>query len=126
MAMPMTRRAALAGAAAVSLVPLAAGPTRAEARFSGRQALRWYRRTIGSFDVTVITDGTSRFMTGTDWHAFYDQDGPMGAARSPLHDMLVGDRATVQGCQHPFPGPAHVVKAGDGHRDISLPWNLTI
>jgi glyoxylase-like metal-dependent hydrolase (beta-lactamase superfamily II) len=54
----LTRRSALAGAAAATLVPLAA-PTsaRAAAPMTGAQAPGFYRTKIGSLEVTVLLDG---------------------------------------------------------------------
>ena len=57
----ISRRAALVGAAAASLLPLASGSTQAAAPLSGQQSPGWYRYKIGSFEVTVATDGINRF-----------------------------------------------------------------
>jgi glyoxylase-like metal-dependent hydrolase (beta-lactamase superfamily II) len=54
----LTRRAALAGAAAATLAPLAAPTaTQAAAPMSGKQAPGYYRFKVGSTECTVILDG---------------------------------------------------------------------
>jgi len=40
--------------------------------------------------------------------------------------MLVADQMLVQGFHYPFPGLAHVEKAGMGYRELPVPWNPTI
>ena len=57
----MSRRAALAGAAAASLLPLASGPAEAAAPISGGRAPGWYRYKVGDIEVTVATDGARAF-----------------------------------------------------------------
>jgi glyoxylase-like metal-dependent hydrolase (beta-lactamase superfamily II) len=57
----LTRRRALAGAAAATLAPLAAPTTaRAAAPMSGQQAPGFYRFKVGSHEVTVLLDGVRR------------------------------------------------------------------
>jgi glyoxylase-like metal-dependent hydrolase (beta-lactamase superfamily II) len=62
----ISRRAALVGAAATTLLPLAVGSTHAAAPLTGRQAPGWYRYKVGSFEVTVVTDGVNRFKMASD------------------------------------------------------------
>ncbi|MCC6779211.1 MAG: MBL fold metallo-hydrolase [Hyphomicrobiales bacterium] len=58
----LTRRAALAGAAAAAVAPFATVPSvRAAAPPAGTQAPGWYRYKVGTVEVTVITDGMGRF-----------------------------------------------------------------
>jgi glyoxylase-like metal-dependent hydrolase (beta-lactamase superfamily II) len=59
----LTRRSLLSGTvAAAAAVPLAArGPARAAAPLAGTQAAGWYRYKVGSFEITVVTDGVNRF-----------------------------------------------------------------
>jgi glyoxylase-like metal-dependent hydrolase (beta-lactamase superfamily II) len=59
----LTRRALFTGAAAVAAAaPLAARlPAHAAAPPAGTQAPGWYRYKVGSFEVTVVTDGMGRF-----------------------------------------------------------------
>lgn len=67
------------------------------------------------------------FARNPDWHAFYDQDGPKAeATRRRVYDMLVADRTLVQGFHYPFPGLAYVEKAGNGYRELPVPWNPVI
>jgi glyoxylase-like metal-dependent hydrolase (beta-lactamase superfamily II) len=67
------------------------------------------------------------FARNPGWHAFYDQDGPKAeATRRRIYDMLVADKMMVQGFHYPFPGLAYVEKAGNGYREIALPWSPTI
>ncbi len=57
----LTRRdllTATAGVAAVSAVPAFAPPAHAAAPMAGKQAPGWYRYKVGSFEVTVATDGS--------------------------------------------------------------------
>jgi len=56
----LTRRAALAGAAAVAAVPLAGtSSSRAAAPQIGKQAPSYYRYKVGSQEVTVVADGVT-------------------------------------------------------------------
>jgi glyoxylase-like metal-dependent hydrolase (beta-lactamase superfamily II) len=59
----LTRRGLLAGAAAAAAIaPLAARrPAHAAAPAAGTQAPGWYRYKVGSFEITVVTDGVNRF-----------------------------------------------------------------
>src|SRR5256886_2520558 len=58
----LTRRAVLAGAAAVAAAPLVTSlPAVAAAPPAGAQAPGWYRYKVGSFEITVVTDGMGRF-----------------------------------------------------------------
>jgi glyoxylase-like metal-dependent hydrolase (beta-lactamase superfamily II) len=63
----LTRRTLLAGAAAGAAAPLAASaPGRAAAPLAGTQAPGWYRYKVGSFEITVVTDGVNRFKLPDD------------------------------------------------------------
>jgi hypothetical protein len=61
----LTRRTLLTGSAAATAVaaaPLATGrPAHAAAAPAGTQAPGWYRYRVGSFEITVVTDGVNRF-----------------------------------------------------------------
>jgi glyoxylase-like metal-dependent hydrolase (beta-lactamase superfamily II) len=58
----LTRRAALAGAGATALTPVAlTSPARAAAPAVGKQAPGYYRYKVGEFEVTVVTDGARTF-----------------------------------------------------------------
>ena len=61
----LTRRHVLAGAAAASaataLTPLANTPAFAAAPQAGKQAPGWYRYKVGSYEITVATDGKNTF-----------------------------------------------------------------
>jgi len=63
----LTRRTLLAGATAAAAAPLAASaPARAAAPLAGTQAPGWYRYKVGSFEITVVTDGVNRFKLPDD------------------------------------------------------------
>ena len=63
----LTRRTLLTGAAAAAAAPPAASaPARAAAPLAGTQAPGWYRYKVGSFEVTVVTDGVNRFKLPDD------------------------------------------------------------
>jgi glyoxylase-like metal-dependent hydrolase (beta-lactamase superfamily II) len=56
----LTRRSLLAGtAAALGTIP-AAAPARAAAPPAGKQAPGFYRYTVGTYEITVVTDGAAR------------------------------------------------------------------
>jgi glyoxylase-like metal-dependent hydrolase (beta-lactamase superfamily II) len=58
----LTRRTLLTGVVAAAAAPLAKSlPARAAAPAAGTQAPGWYRYKVGSFEVTVVTDGMGRF-----------------------------------------------------------------
>lgn len=74
-----------------------------------------------------VTHVPHLFARNPGWHAFYDQDGPKAeATRRRVYDMLVAERTLVQGFHYPFPGIAYVEKAGNGYREIPVPWSPTI
>ena len=64
----LTRRRLLAGAAAATaFAPLANPmPARAAAPPAGTQAAGWYRYKVGSFEITVVTDGANKFKFNDD------------------------------------------------------------
>jgi glyoxylase-like metal-dependent hydrolase (beta-lactamase superfamily II) len=63
-----TRRSLLAGTAAAALGTIpAAAPARAAAPPAGKQAPGFYRYTVGTFEITVITDGAIRFPLPEDF-----------------------------------------------------------
>jgi glyoxylase-like metal-dependent hydrolase (beta-lactamase superfamily II) len=61
----LTRRtlltASVAAAAVAVIPPSTGGPARAAAPPAGTQAPGWYRYKVGSFEITVVTDGVARF-----------------------------------------------------------------
>src|SRR5215468_1274784 len=62
----LTRRSLLGGIGAVSLAHCAITPVRAAAPQIGKQAPGWYRYKLGSFEITVVTDGVNRFKLPDD------------------------------------------------------------
>ena len=67
------------------------------------------------------------FARNPGWHAFYDQDAAMAeATRRKVYDMLVADKMMVQGFHYPFPAHAYIEKAGNGYREVMVPWNAAI
>jgi glyoxylase-like metal-dependent hydrolase (beta-lactamase superfamily II) len=90
----LTRRRLLTGAAAASAAaPLAASlPARAAAPPAGAQAPGWYRYKVGSFEVTVVTDGVNRFKLPDDLVANAKRE-EVNAALAAAHmeqDVFVG------------------------------------
>jgi glyoxylase-like metal-dependent hydrolase (beta-lactamase superfamily II) len=61
----LTRRTVLAGTCATA-ASVAAWPARASAPLVGKQAPGFYRYSVGTFEVTVVTDGVSRFRFADD------------------------------------------------------------
>src|SRR5512146_2154229 len=58
----LTRRTVLSGAAAATLAPLAVPSAAiAAAPPTQKQAPGWYRYKVGSFEITVVTDGANKF-----------------------------------------------------------------
>jgi glyoxylase-like metal-dependent hydrolase (beta-lactamase superfamily II) len=62
----LTRRSLIAGTA-TALVASAASPARAAAPPAGKQAPGFYRYTVGSFEITVVTDGAARIPLPDDF-----------------------------------------------------------
>jgi glyoxylase-like metal-dependent hydrolase (beta-lactamase superfamily II) len=53
------------------------------------------------------------------WHLMFDQDPQMAEkTRHKTFEMLVAEKLPVQAFHFPFPGFAHVEKAGDGYRAV--------
>jgi glyoxylase-like metal-dependent hydrolase (beta-lactamase superfamily II) len=55
----LTRRAALAGVAATTLMPLSMSPARANAPQATKQAPSFYRYNVGTHQITVVSDGVT-------------------------------------------------------------------
>ena len=67
------------------------------------------------------------FVRNPGWHAMYDQaPGMAEATRRKVYDMLVAEKMMVQGFHYPFPGLAHIEKAGTGYRETPVMWNPTL
>jgi glyoxylase-like metal-dependent hydrolase (beta-lactamase superfamily II) len=84
----------------------------------------------GSGRVYVQSDVTNipaLFARRPGWHAGFDQD-PVKAeeTRRKVYDMVAAEKMLVQGFHYPFPALAHIEKAGDGYREILVPWNPVI
>jgi glyoxylase-like metal-dependent hydrolase (beta-lactamase superfamily II) len=74
-----------------------------------------------------VTNHPALFARNPGWHAFFDQDPQMAEeTRRKVYDMLVGERMLVQGFHYPFPSLAHVEKAGNGYREVPVPWSPVI
>ena len=41
----------------------------------------------------------------------------------PRLNMIAAEKMLIQGFHYPFPGLAHLEKAGDGYREVPAPWN---
>src|SRR5262249_48656323 len=63
----LTRRSMLAGTAAAALGTMAAAPVRAAAPPAGKQAPGFYRYTVGTHEITVVTDGAARAPLADDF-----------------------------------------------------------
>src|SRR6266436_3275708 len=59
--MELTRRHALAGAAAIAATPLPSMPAKAAAPVADKQAPSFYRYKVGDIQVTVVSDGRNTF-----------------------------------------------------------------
>ena len=95
----LSRRAALTGAAAIAMIPLAAAlPVRAAAPLSGKQAPGFYRYKIGSFEVTAVNDGVwlrdldDKFVRNA---SFADVQKATADARMPTGKMVIPFTALV-------------------------------
>jgi glyoxylase-like metal-dependent hydrolase (beta-lactamase superfamily II) len=85
----------------------------------------------------VISSGSSRVYVQSDvtnvpvlfarhpgWHAAFDQDPKTAEeTRRKVYDMITAEKMLIQGFHYPFPGLAHLEKAGDGYREVPAPWN---
>ena len=64
----LTRRSLLAGTAAAALGTIpAAAPARATAPLAGKQAPGFYRYAVGTYEITVVTDGAARAPLADDF-----------------------------------------------------------
>jgi glyoxylase-like metal-dependent hydrolase (beta-lactamase superfamily II) len=74
-----------------------------------------------------VTNIPQLFVRNPGWHAFFDQDAKMAEeTRRKVYDMLVAEKMMVQGFHYPFPAVAYIEKAGNGYREVPVPWNPTI
>jgi glyoxylase-like metal-dependent hydrolase (beta-lactamase superfamily II) len=80
----LTRRSLLAGTAAAFATIPAAAPTRAAAPAANKQAPGFYRYKVGSYEITVVTDGANRFPLPDDFVANIKKD-EVQAALSAAH-----------------------------------------
>ena len=89
--MQLSRRAALAGTAAVALSPLAGRAAQAAQALSGQQAPAYYRFKVGDLEVTAINDGfASRPLDGFIKNASLDDvKAVLGAAFLPTDKMTI-------------------------------------
>jgi glyoxylase-like metal-dependent hydrolase (beta-lactamase superfamily II) len=90
-----TRRSVLTGAVAAgatALTPFASTPARAAAPLADKQAAGFYRYKVGSFEITVITDGANRMALPADLvaNATKDQVNAQLAAVYMDKDVFVG------------------------------------
>jgi glyoxylase-like metal-dependent hydrolase (beta-lactamase superfamily II) len=88
----------------------------------------------------VVASGSSRVYVQSDvsihpalfvrqvgWQAFFDQDAAKAVeTRRKAYQMIESEKMPVQGYHFPFPGVAHLERAGEGYRLNPLPWNPTI
>jgi len=80
----LTRRSLLAGTAATALGTMAPTPVRATAPLAGKQAPGFYRYTVGTYEITVVTDGANRFPLPDDFVTNIKKD-EVQAALSAAH-----------------------------------------
>lgn len=83
----------------------------------------------GNTQVFVQSDVTNLplFVRNPGFHLMFDQDAQAAeATRRKVYDMLAAERMMVQGFHYPFPALAHIEKAGEGYREIPVPWNPVI
>lgn len=84
----------------------------------------------GSSRVFVQSDVTNipvLFARNPGWHAGFDQDPRTAeATRRRVYDMIVAEKMPIQGFHYTFPGLAHLEKAGDGYREVPVPWSPVI
>jgi glyoxylase-like metal-dependent hydrolase (beta-lactamase superfamily II) len=83
----------------------------------------------GNSKVYVQGDVTNLpvFVRNPDWHLMFDQDAKMAEeTRRKVYDMLVAEKMMVQGFHYPFPALAYIEKAGNGYREIPVPWSPTL
>jgi glyoxylase-like metal-dependent hydrolase (beta-lactamase superfamily II) len=86
----LTRRSLLGAAAATALTPVARAPVKAAAPPAGNQVPGWYRYKVGSFEVTVVTDGVNTFKFADD-HVLNKKRDEVSAAQVAAHqdkDMM--------------------------------------
>src|SRR5262249_15850778 len=71
----LTRRSLIAGTASAALATIPAGsPAHAAAPAADKQAPGFYRYKVGSFEITVVTDGANRFPLPDDFVANIKKD----------------------------------------------------
>jgi hypothetical protein len=67
------------------------------------------------------------FAHNPSWHFVFDIDGPLAEqTRQKFYDMVIAEKARVQGFHLPFPSNGYFEKSGSGYRFIPAPWNATI
>ncbi len=70
-----------------------------------------------------VTHAPYLFVRHPEWHPFYDHDPAQAeATRREVYERLVRERWLVQGYHYPFPGLAHIEKAGSGYREVPAIW----
>ena len=62
-----------------------------------------------------------------DWEVRFDMDKPKAAeTRHRVFDMIASERLPFIGCHMPFPAVDFVEKQGEGHRFVSVNYQLDI
>jgi glyoxylase-like metal-dependent hydrolase (beta-lactamase superfamily II) len=70
-----------------------------------------------------VTHAPYLFVRHPEWHPFYDHDPVQAeATRHDVYERLVRERWLVQGYHYPFPGLAHIERAGSGYREVPVVW----
>ena len=117
----LTRRDAIAGAAATALMSVCASePARAAAPPLGRHAPGWYRYNLGSLEITVVTDGARSFALTPD----YVVNAPIEDVRKALEAVYMPPNRMIH---HYAPivintgGKLVVIDTGGGQAPTSRP-----
>nr|WP_231711176.1 MBL fold metallo-hydrolase [Xanthobacter dioxanivorans] len=70
-----------------------------------------------------LTNLPALFVRNPSWQVMFDMDPAMAAeVRRKTYDRLSSERTQVAGYHFPFPGAAHLEKAGEGFRYVPVLW----
>lgn len=71
-----------------------------------------------------VTNIPALFVANPGWHVMFDMDAAAAEqVRRKVYNRLADERMAVAGYHFPFPGAAHVARAGEGFRYVPVLWN---
>jgi glyoxylase-like metal-dependent hydrolase (beta-lactamase superfamily II) len=79
------------------------------------------------YQADVTAGPATIFLRNPNWHFVFDTDKAMAVeTRRKFYEMVVAEKALVQGYHFTFPSRGYIEKSGSGYRFVPAPWSPTI